>query len=986
MKFAFVHHWFTTSLAPYALPVAQRLNRAAKGAWVNAAALGITIALTACGGGGSTNSNTGTVSGTVSAVTNSNEGNASNDSGGSINSGTPPAVTNAPAASIPPTDNALQIALKTGDASALTDIQNIAEYTNNIWSEFFQEKNDRIKSILGDRAPEYIPGKASSMFDPLNWKFAQPLIVGDQGYSLAAISLSEGGRGVAYGLKLLLEIGKGSHASYIPSFRRVLSWLVAGDANKPLPSTMKVVFGGGLDAKAYMLGFKTAGVTAEELICDFSASNTCLKDAHLLVLGGDWPEGTTGLEARIRNIMASGIPVMYLHTNQWWNTPIQSELLKGMELRFGGIGGGNNWIDDRVSAGRSAEANRQKIFASFDAVRTLVNDITANKFAMNYDWSKCRQPRQDCDDVPGLRAELINPLQQLKEMIDGYTEKGENLFTQPNTELLRPLVLWADLVRKNRVFPYDKEKTPAEHKKSLISDYFVPYIRPTAVTNPDLGKFMRPAAQSIPVSLQAEDISIKITGTKGFTTIGRLGIPGKTFTIELIEGNNAAFSLFLNTQHPNSTKYWGDYNRPKHLRTPPMPLRLNTPLTVASPYGGTMQLQYDKATIGQIVKLRIKGVAQHPYLDLTQDKIDIAAFKAGLDSGIHDWVEVKTQNFEIHSKLEKVTPELKDEYKNDVEKFINEVKLYLVDDIEELAGFYSPTRPLSDNVKAVCDKYTWDCTNKTLHSRSANGFIQHANVDVNSRAGDGTAGNPYDQSFNFSPRGWGESHEIGHTIQPSLLEVSEADEVSNNIFPLHKQWRLFKEGKRAAGGGKSQKNYSNALEILRLAQSDANPSAGAFKRMWQDGDNFDRLIFYSNWVHYFTVLHGKADDTDRQKEARGWDIYTLLYLHQRLFDAQDQTTWLANRDKLGYSTYAVKPKVTGDDNLLIMLSKLSGRDQRPTFKLWGIKYSEAASAQVASFQLIEEPKFLYANTTDAPWINAKKIDLSGAAANWKWPF
>ena len=47
--------------------------------------------------------------------------------------------------------------------------------------------------------------------------------------------------------------------------------------------------------------------------------------------------------------------------------------------------------------------------------------------------------------------------------------------------------------------------------------------------------------------------------------------------------------------------------------------------------------------------------------------------------------------------------------------------------------------------------------------------------------------------------------------------------------------------------------------------------------------------------------------------------------------------------------------------LLLGLSWLTQRDQRPTFALWGIRTSAAAQAQVAAYSFAEQPAFFYAN-------------------------
>lgn len=87
----------------------------------------------------------------------------------------------------------------------------------------------------------------------------------------------------------------------------------------------------------------------------------------------------------------------------------------------------------------------------------------------------------------------------------------------------------------------------------------------------------------------------------------------------------------------------------------------------------------------------------------------------------------------------------------------------------------------------------------------------------------------------------------------------------------------------------------------------------------------------------------------------GWDVFRLMYLHERLFTAaiENDTVWSAQRGKLGFNQYAARPSgITGNDFMLISMSLITGRDQRPFFDLWGVKYSAEVANQVASYGFV----------------------------------
>ncbi|MGQ5525654.1 ImpA family metalloprotease [Chitinimonas sp. PSY-7] len=349
----------------------------------------------------------------------------------------------------------------------------------------------------------------------------------------------------------------------------------------------------------------------------------------------------------------------------------------------------------------------------------------------------------------------------------------------------------------------------------------------------------------------------------------------------LVDAGKAKVALRLNTQRTGSTRAWtaDTYTRPRFLASPPMALNRGQAIDVTSPYGGTLQLSFSEAAAGQTVQLRIRGVAQHPFLDLSNGGSK-TAFVAALKSGQFDWAEIKLQGTEIHTRVDKMKEVLASDYNNDIDRYLDELRVLFFEDAYQLAGFALPGKSLPTAVQTFCTNQGWNCASSTLHRVPD---TQHINVDAYSQCGNGCSGNPYDQDWGLNPRGWGESHELGHNLQQGLLAVysDRSTEVSNNLFPLHKNWRLLRELKDDRSNDRVA--YRSTFDMIKAAKSSSDPVEGAYQRIWGSAayaaENGERMAFYMQWVHYWSQR--MADET------RGWDIITLLYLHERLFEQVD---------------------------------------------------------------------------------------------------
>lgn len=875
---------------------------------------------------------------------------------------------------IPKITPELERALTSGDSTGLTDAKLIAQNAQFTQQKISLSQLQRIKSLYDGVSNEYDPSQWSHWIQPKTPSLAQPLIVGDQGKYLASISVAGPGRSAAYGVGLLEWFSKNQQTKYGPAFKRLLSWLINGDASGELPLKLKIVFSG-LDTSTSLLGLKTINVSAENINCDLSALD-CIGKANIMILGADMNDNVL-LEKRIRTLIESGMPVLYFNTKGNLTTSAGKKILSAMEMDYG-PDPGNYVVKDNVSSGRSAETNIS-LNDQFTKTKKLINMMASETYSFKYDWSSCVW--NDCSAVPGLVSDFGTPVEELRQQVNAYNSNGKNIFTTPNNEVLRYLVLWADVIRSTQIgYPMDKVGTPVSFQKAFIADALIAYIRSNSQSQKDLGTFAGKSIQQMEVSATEEIIDVTLNASSGFTAVGRAAAPGKKVTVELIDAGSANVALHFNTQRTGSTKLFelNSYTRPRFLTSPDFPLLEARPLEIVTPYGGTLQLVFKNATLQQVVRLRLKGVAKHPFLDQSNGDGDILAFIAAVNSNKFDFLEIKLPGVELHSRADMSKEAFSNPmYSGKIENYIDELKTLLFEDAYLLAGFPITGKNLTTHVQNMCKSLNWDCTNNSIHKPPS---TQHINVDTYAACGQACSGNPYDQQFAVNPRGLPESHELGHNLQKDMHKIygDRSTEVSNNIFPIHKTSRMFIEGIDTNPEPTTQ--YKSAFELLKASKTEMDPIGGAMRRIWSDSSyaakSGERTVFYLQWIHYWAQRQASI--------STGWDIVTLLYLHQRQFEALTPSSWAANREKLGYSTYANKPNPTGEDNLLIALSWITGRDQRPTFDLWGIIYSPEADTQVTSFGFPTESAFFYANNKIRDQTGVRKIDMS--IVNPVWPF
>ncbi|HBO8397587.1 TPA: hypothetical protein NJF89_001528 [Pseudomonas aeruginosa] len=876
----------------------------------------------------------------------------------------------------------LDAALVSGDSSQLTDSHLVALRLQQQVERIRQTRTQLLDGLYQNLSQAYDPGASSQWIVPANPDNTLPFLIGDKGRVLASLSLEAGGRGLAYGTNVLTQLS-GANAAHAPLLKRAVQWLVNGDPGAVTAKDFKVSVVG-VDKTATLNGLKSAGLQPADAACNALTDASCASASKLLVLGNG--ASAASLNATVRARLQAGLPILFVHTNGWNQSSTGQQILAGLGLQEGPYGG-NYWDKDAVPSSRT-RARSVEQGGAYGQDPALVQQIVDGSWRTDYDWSKCTSyvGRTTCDDVPGL-SDFSKRVDVLKGALDAYNQKAQNLFALPGTTSLRLWLLWADAVRQNIRYPMDKAADTARFQETFVADAIVGYVREAGAAQKELGSYAGQRQQSMPVSGSEETLTLTLPSAQGFTAIGRMAAPGKRLSIRIEDAGQASLAVGLNTQRIGSTRLWNtrQYDRPRFLKSPDIKLQANQSVALVSPYGGLLQLVYSGATPGQTVTVKVTGAASQPFLDIQPGEDSsqaIADFIQALDADKADWLEIRSGSVEVHAKVEKVRGSIDKDYGGDVQRFIRELNEVFIDDAYTLAGFAIPNQAKTPAIQQECAARGWDCDSETLHKLPG---TQHINVDQYAQCGGGCSGNPYDQTWGLNPRGWGESHELGHNLQVNRLKVygGRSGEISNQIFPLHKDWRVLREFGQNLDD--TRVNYRNAYNLIVAGRAEADPLAGVYKRLWEDPGTYalngERMAFYTQWVHYWADL--------KNDPLQGWDIWTLLYLHQRQVDKSD---WDANKAALGYGTYAQRPGNSGDasstdgnDNLLLGLSWLTQRDQRPTFALWGIRTSAAAQAQVAAYGFAEQPAFFYANNRTNEYSTVKLLDMSQGSPAWPFP-
>ena len=610
--------------------------------------------------------------------------------------------------------------------------------------------------------------------------------------------------------------------------------------------------------------------------------------------------------------------------------------------------------DAMQMAGQSGQAGAQRAAigaapgsalttpAALAGLRTMLERLDHGDFSTT--WSGCTTVKRiDCSGDAAYMAEFGAPAAQVRSALRALDAAGLPLFARPGHELEKLLVLLGDKYRETVRYPINKSANRRDFFRAYYSDAAVFIHRGHTAVAQNLGNFSAMSAADTPSVRHTVITPRPAGGGKEYLT-GLYVVPGKTVTLTR-SGNGGGVRFGLNMLR-DTTWVFNTYDRPTHIASPRAPLPPEQPVTITSPFGGPLLLFIDAAPGDDgPVTVQVDGAITHPVLRDAGDPAAVAAFQAVVDTTPTNWVGFATDTLTVHSTLGHFRKTMA-AYQGDMAALAADTYTYMVRDTYQLAGFHSASGQLrlADGAAAFCREQGWDCSGPQ-HRRD---IMQHVISDVHALCGAGCSGNPYDENWPFTPLGWGESHEIGHGIQPARLKIhgAQSAEVSNNIFPMHKQMRYNASpaGQAAPIAARPGAGLA-AFNVLKTARRAADPVAAMYASAWADtgyaANNSVRVMFYRQLAEYARHYNRRFDD--------GWELYPLLYLLDRNLPAA-ATNWPAMAARYGFGAYASYPAaIDGNDFMLIATSFIIGRDMGPMFALWGVTASAAARAQVAAY-------------------------------------
>lgn len=695
-----------------------------------------------------------------------------------------------------------------------------------------------------------------------------------------------------------------------------------------------------------MTAAQASSGSAQDDTCDGDRLSACLQGADLLVIGrqqgpGGSPDNYPGaydgaaVMQAVQRAQAAGIPVLYLHHYRDAND-LATRLLDYFGLSIST----NYWDQEGLKAYGAVDL--PAVPAGNTELQAMLRKLDQGGFSTT--WSGCVNDlgRIQCSGDTAFVNEFFTPASSQRSRLRSLDASGVALFGQSGYTLEKQLVLLGDKYRESVSYPMTKESSGQSFMRAYFSDMVAYVNRPTNQVARNLGNFSSGFSAATPTVSRVVSTSAQTVGTREYVT-GLYVMPGRTVTVTRTDGSAASVTMGLNMLR-DTTHVYNTYDRPTQLASPRVPLLNGKTVTMTSPFGGPLYLFVAAAAGNPAVTVQVDGVITYPVLRDMRDAAKVAAFQAELASTPTNWVTVTTDFLTLHSNLTNFRQTLS-AHGGNLSLLADRIWTYMIKDTYELAGFNAADPAaftLSSSVSNFCTNAGWDCTGIT-HRRDV---MQHVISDNYSNCGAGCSGNPYDQNWALEPMGWGETHEIGHNLQRGRLKIyaGQSGEVSNNIFPSHKQMVFNRANPSATPLTRGVGGTRQAFDLLKAAAATADPFAHVYSNMWSDtayaANNTLRLAFYRQLVEYARYYNPSFTD--------GWELYTLMYLLERNFSASS-ANWSTVKSGLGFGTYAAYPSsMNGNDFMVIAASRIIGKDMRPVFDLWGVSVSAEASVQVAA--------------------------------------
>ncbi|QSX37630.1 ImpA family metalloprotease [Shewanella sedimentimangrovi] len=735
----------------------------------------------------------------------------------------------------------------------------------------------------------------------------------------------------------------------------------------------------------------------EANVCDYQALGRCIDERKpdLILLSDIDREslGHAGLAAALEKAKAAGIPLLLANYERE-----ESAMLAPLYRQMGLATRGNYW-GNRHAANLSVDAIKAAD-PDLIAVDTLLGNLRSGHFDTAL-LSDCGGNFLYCDSAD-FAAAFKTGADWLRGAAKTLDHSDANPFDNVKLQLLQANLLLADKYRAAIDYPIAWEEHQA-WQQAMFADWLVSYARPNNPAQPDLGEFVTDrsnlakgsnAGYALPVT-ETERRQIAVPYAGQWTTTGWYALPGQRITLTRHDNHDVSAEIKLNYHRSNTNRAFQQhvYRGPLELATQRLVLAPGQSLSFSSPYGGPIYLYLAGNAAEVSVDVTAEGIAHHPSILDFSSQAQIDKFNQQIQTTELPHVDLRTDGAEQHLRRDRFLGAIGGNIP-DVTALLRSIVDDHINSVYTLAGLKIQGKTLAESlpadVRSACSNLLGaNCLDAGLNTRK---IIQHANYDQNAHCGGGCSGNPWDASWEISPTGWGDNHELGHNLQTNRLNVqyaaaadtdnwpgygSRAGENSNNIFPYFVKWKshYVRDGSSdpITDGHMNHKDlfYAFMSDAAKLTDGSGNrvvlapncqamdSGADRYEAPWKSNayavHNGYRMAFYVQMVlraHRMTLADGTVLEN-------GFNLVTLLYQHSRIFGKYaNQTDWDAHKDSLGfglfpYSGHAVYggrtvAGIPGNDFMLVSLSKLTGIDWRSHFDLLGLRYSSLAAAQVAA--------------------------------------
>jgi hypothetical protein len=888
------------------------------------------LVLSACGGGDGNSGNLGGPGGSGSPAIGTP----------SIASSTPD---NTPTSSpIPPADR-INAALESGDPTDLRP-EDRATLLQRATRKAIEQRA-RPQQILADiyntkgQAPDLalsIGAGSSTSLSTIGITQAIPFIVSDNGKGMAAITELGTGRALAYGADVLAWMtGSTKEQQHLPLFTRAVSWVMTGQADGNLPTTIKFSQSGynSTVVKSFM---SRLGKQTQEVVCDIaSPTNTCWGDADLLVFGADVKD-SAGLSDLARSYLKAGKAVIYMHAN-WAPSDGGTRLLTGLGMSLGGYPG--NYFasapDYTVSANRTAAdslARADYLGKLVQTLQMLARDKYVHDFAAD--------------------ASLIAGIDMMRKDLSDYEMAGQRIFKTENTELQRLLVLWADEWRPEVVYgKIGRTSDAANFLRAYASDSWEAFSRTATTTNPSgQGDYMPAGAQKLATSTDYETIELTLPQGSGQTLIGRGSVPAKAVALAVVDAPTDV-NLGLQTSYIRAygNPLTDNYSRPRRAPSWTVPLQRDAINDFVTPFGGPLFLSYSGATAGQKITLRVKGVIKYAHFDFSQgtpSQAELTEAMAALQRKDYGWSTFKFRGGELQQTIATALKSFQfgmpaGTLRTPEGLVTKRVQSIVMDTDHMVSGYNDMSMPA--NAAALCTAFGWACEDE-VHNPPGN---QHF-VSWLPNCGSGCSGQPIDNDNWPMDIGWGWAHELGHNNVQRWMTIQIdgkgcVAECDNNTHSSATMLRRY----AALGEDASANNTSHDLLYKMIQDSRATGLSGESlrkdmqDRLWDmPQQNSMRAMFFQLAFLYSKVRR----DLPQPTADSTVEFFTLLSKGSRLVSSK----WSQDSaSAYGMSRYPDN-KIPNQELMYVLGSRIIGQDLRDVFSMYGIPLSQTALNSVGA--------------------------------------